>query len=316
MTVLVTGGNGFVGQALCEHLRRQGLSVRAGVRKVPSANPDVAQMPDLAPDANWTPLLSDVDTVIHTAARVHVMQDRAADPLTEFRRSNTEGTLRLAQQAVDAGVRRFVFVSSIKVNGESTVAGHPFVASEASIPSDPYGISKYEAEAGLRKLADATGLEVVIIRPPLVYGPGVRANFLSMMRWISRGVPLPLGAVHNRRSLVALDNLVDLLAVCARHPAAVKQTFLVSDGEDLSTTDLLRRIGQAMGKPVRLIPVPASVLELGGALVGRGDLSRRLCGSLQIDLSETRRVLAWQPIISVDSALKKTVAAFLSGQPA
>jgi nucleoside-diphosphate-sugar epimerase len=272
-------------------------------------------MPDLGPDANWTPLLDGVDTVIHTAARVHVMQDRAADPLTEFRRSNTEGTLRLAQQAVEAGVQRFVFVSSIKVNGESTVEGHPFVASEASMPGDPYGISKYEAEAGLKKLADASGLEVVIVRPPLVYGPGVRANFLSMMRWISRGVPLPLGAVHNRRSLVALDNLVDLLTVCARHPAAVNETFLVSDGEDLSTTDLLRRIGRAMDKPVRLIPVPASVLELGGTLVGRGDVSRRLCGSLQIDLSETRRILAWQPVIGVDSALRKTVAAFLSGQP-
>jgi UDP-glucose 4-epimerase len=267
-------------------------------------------MPSLAPDADWTPLLDRIDVVIHAAARVHVMRDQAADPVVEFRRANTEGTLALARQAAAAGVKRFVFVSSIKVNGEGTLPGQPFVAKVSSAPCDPYGLSKYEAEEGLKALAAETGMEIAIVRPPLVYGPGVGANFLSMMRWISRGVPLPLGSIHNRRSLVALDNLVDLLLTCATHPAAANRVFLVSDGEDLSTTDLLRRLGRAMGKPPRLLPVPAAALRWGAAILGRGDIGRRLCGSLQVDASETSRTLGWKPVIGVDAALVKAARAF------
>ena len=313
MNVLVTGANGFVGQAVCAQLRARGTSVRAAMRQPSPSHAGALRMPDLGPDADWGSLVRGVDAVIHTAARVHVMNDQASDPLTEFRRSNTEGTLRLAREAAAAGVRRFVFVSSIKVNGEHTLPGQPFVSNVVAAPSDPYGVSKYEAEAGLRAIAEETGLEVAIVRPPLVYGPGVRANFLSMMRWVARGLPLPLGAIHNRRSLVALDNLVDLLTVCAQHPAAANRTFLVSDGEDLSTTDLVRRIGIAMGKPARLIPVPAAILALAGTLVGRKAVISRLCGSLQVDLAETRDVLGWRPVIDVDAALKNTTAAFLSG---
>jgi nucleoside-diphosphate-sugar epimerase len=312
MSVLVTGGNGFVGRALCKQLRQRGVPVLAGVRQPSAKDASSVRMPDLGPDADWITLLNDVETVIHTAARVHVMRDDSVDPLAEFRKSNTQGTLKLARQAAAAGVRRFVFVSSIKVNGEQTFLGHPFNESSTAAPGDPYGISKYEAENGLKVLAEETGLEVVIVRPPLVYGPGVGANFLSMMRWIERGVPLPFGSIRNQRSLVALDNLVDLLIVCAQHPAAANRTFLVSDGEDLSTTGLLQRLGRAIGKPARLIPVPAAFLEAGGALVGRRDIGRRLCGSLQIDSSATRTALGWHPVIDVDSALRQTAAAFLA----
>ena len=274
------------------------------------------QMPDLGPESDWSALLTGapIDCVIHLAARVHVMNDRAQDPLADFRRANTAGTLQLARQAALAGVRRFVYVSSIKVNGEETLPGRPFVPRVTEAPRDAYGISKFEAERGLAELSRDTGMELVVVRPPLVYGPGVRANFLSMMRWIKRGVPLPLGAIDNRRSLVALDNLVDLLILCGQHPAAAGKTFLVSDGEDLSTTELLRRMGSALGKPARLIPCPSALLTGGAALLGRAGVARRLCGSLQVDVSETREVLGWKPVVGVDAALRKTAAAFLAGE--
>jgi UDP-glucose 4-epimerase len=229
----------------------------------------------------------------------------AADPLEEFRRVNVQGTLNLARQAAAAGVRRFVFVSSIKVNGEATQLGQPFTADDAPAPLDAYGVSKMEAERGLREIARQTGMEVVIIRPPLVYGPGVKANFAAMMRWLKRGVPLPLGAIHNQRSLVSLDNLVDLLVTCITHPAAANQTFLVSDGADVSTTELLRRMGQALGRPARLMPVPVSWLKLAAAMVGKQDVAQRLCGSLQVDIEKTRRLLGWTPPLSLDQGLKR-----------
>jgi nucleoside-diphosphate-sugar epimerase len=213
--------------------------------------------------------------------------------------------LTLARQAAAAGVRRFVFVSSIKVNGEATQPGHPFTAGDAPAPLDPYGISKMEAEQGLRQIAAETGIEVVIIRPPLVYGPGVKANFAAMMRWLRRGVPLPLGAIDNQRSLVALDNLADLIITCITHPAAANQTFLVSDGQDVSTSELLRRMGRAMGRPARLLPVPAGLLELGAALVGRRDMAQRLCGCLQVDIEKTRQLLGWSPPLTLDQGLTK-----------
>jgi UDP-glucose 4-epimerase len=254
----------------------------------------------------WQASLAGVDVVIHSAARVHVMNDSESDPLAAFRKVNVDGTLNLARQAVAAGVRRFVFVSSIKVNGEATELGQPYRADDVPAPGDPYGVSKMEAEQGLRELAAQTGLEVVVIRPVLVYGPGVKANFMTMMRWLDKGVPLPFGAIDNRRSLVALDNLVDLVATCVTHPAAANQTFLVSDGEDLSTTGLLRRMAQALDKSARLLPVPAWMLRAGASLLGKSALSQRLCGSLQVDISKTRELLAWQPPVSVDVAMRAT----------
>jgi UDP-glucose 4-epimerase len=237
------------------------------------------------------------------------MADTVSDPLQEFRRVNVQATLNLARQAAAAGVRRFVFVSSIKVNGESTQPGSAFTADDAPAPLDAYGISKMEAEQGLRQIALQTGMEVVIIRPPLVYGPGVKANFAAMMRWLKRGVPLPLGAIENQRSFVALDNLVDLIVTCLIHPAAANQTFLVSDGEDVSTTELLRRMGQALGCTARLLPVPASWLKLAADMLGKADMAQRLCGSLQVDISKTRQLLGWQPPLSLDSGLKKAAKA-------
>jgi nucleoside-diphosphate-sugar epimerase len=258
---------------------------------------------------DWTPALHGCTTVMHLAARVHVMAERASNPFLEFRRVNVDGTLNLGRQAAAAGVRRFVFVSSVKVNGESTSANHPYTAADAPAPQDPYGISKMEAEQGLRQIAAGTGMEVVIIRPPLVYGPGVKANFASLIRAVQRGIPLPLGSVtHNRRSFVALDNLVDLLITCIDHPAAANQTFLVSDGEDLSTADLLRRLGHAMDKPARLFPVPPSLLQLGATLLGKGDMAQRLLGNLQVDISHTRNTLNWNPPVSVDEGLRRAVA--------
>ena len=310
MKILVTGANGFVGHALFLRLLATGGltvigSVRNGAVVTAGRAASLVTVGELAPNTDWSAALVGVQAVAHTAARVHVMQDDAADPLAEFRRVNVEGTLNLARQAAAAGVRRFVFVSSIKVNGESTRPGQPFTADDAPAPLDAYGVSKMEAEVGLRHITSETGMEVVVIRPPLVYGPGAKANFAAMMRWLRRGVPLPLGGIDNRRSLVALDNLVDLVITCVTHPAAAGQTFLVSDGNDVSTTELLRRMGDAMGCPARLIPVPESWLTLAAAVVGRGAVTQRLCGSLQIDIEKTRRLLGWQPPLTLDQGLQR-----------
>lgn len=311
---MLTGASGFVGGALQVRLLADGLhTLRCAQRQLPMQallSHEYCVAPSLGPSADWSAALADVDAVIHCAARVHVMQDRAADPLTEFRRVNVEGTMSLARQAVTAGVRRFVFVSSIKVNGELTCAGEAFHADDEPRPSDPYGISKYEAEEGLLALAKQTGLEVVIIRPPLIYGPGVKANFLSLMRWLNRGIPLPLGAINNQRSLVALDNLVDLLVLCLIHPAAPGQRFLVSDGEDLSTSDLLRRLGLALGRPAHLLDIPQVWIENVGNWLGKPGLSQRLCGSLQVNIDKTRELLCWVPPLTVDQALTRTAIFF------
>ncbi|MBV5338546.1 MAG: SDR family oxidoreductase [Deltaproteobacteria bacterium] len=312
--ILLTGATGFVGSALNKRLLQDNVSVRAAVRSEISELPkgvDLVQIEDLNPDIDWREALSEVDAIVHLAARVHVMHDVVADPLAEFRRVNVEGTLNMAQQAALAGVRRFVYVSSVKVNGESTVLGKPFSPDDQPDPQDHYGISKYEAERCLLDLvSEKTGMEVVIIRPPLVYGSGVKANFASMMSWLDRGVPLPLGSVHNQRSLVALDNLVDLIVTCLDHPKAVNQTFLVSDGEDLSTTELLQRMGRALGKPARLIPVPVWVMQYAANLLGKGAVAQRLFGSLQVDSSKARDLLGWKPVVTVDEALQKTADAY------
>jgi UDP-N-acetyl-alpha-D-quinovosamine dehydrogenase len=308
---LITGANGFIGGAVLSRLRAEGRLVRGLVRG--SACPAGCIVgPQLsAAEADWRPLLAGCEAVVHAAARVHVVDEEDPDPLGAFRAVNVAGTLNLARQAAEAGVRRFVFLSSIKVLGESTLPGRPFTPEDPPAPQDPYGRSKAEAEAGLLELAARTGMEVVIIRPPLVYGPGVKANFLAMMRWLRRGVPLPLGAVrHNRRSLVALDNLVDLTVTCVRHPAAANQVFLAGDGEDLSTAELLRRLAGALGVPARLIPVPVWVLEAGAAAFGRRQAMQRLCGNLQVDISKARQLLDWRPVVSVDKGLCRAAAGF------
>lgn len=261
-------------------------------------------------ETNWTDALRGVNIVIHLAARVHKIRDEAANPLTRFRAVNVDGTINLAQQAARARVRRFIYLSSIKVNGGQMLPGQPFTEQDKPAPLDLYGLSKYEAEVGLRKIAQLTGLEVVIIRPPLVYGPGVKANFLKLLNWLDKEVPLPFGAIKNHRSLVALDNLLDLIITCLDHPDAVNQSFFVSDGEDLSTTNLLKRTGEALGKPVRLIPVPQKIIETGLKYIGRGDLAQRLCGSLQVDISKARDLLDWKPVVTIDEALRKTAKAY------
>lgn len=314
--ILITGATGFVGSALARRLviDDSKFEVRAAVRSNDAIMPrgvHGALVGDISANTDWKESLKNVSTVVHLAARVHVMNDTIADPLSEFRRVNVQGTLNLAKQAAEAGVRRFLFISSIKVNGEQTIPGDPFRAEKEPTPADPYGISKLEAEQGLKELASRTGMDVVIIRPPLVYGPGVKANFQSMMRWLQLGIPLPLGAIRNQRSLVSLDNLIDLITVCIGHPAAVNQTFLVSDGEDLSTPQLLMRMGRALGSPARLLPVPTPLLNFAGALTGKGEIIKRLCESLQVDITHTRKVLEWTPPQSVDEGLKKTAEGFL-----
>ena len=302
MKVLVTGASGFVGSTLCAHLTAKGHTVRGAVRK-PSDKTlpgmDVRVVSDLSADTNWSEALADINVVVHCAARVHIMNEASVDPLTAFREVNVEGTACLIKQVVDSAVRRFIYISSVKVNGEVT-DGNPFRADDTPAPEDPYGISKWEAEQALRGIADETNLEIVIIRPPLIYGPGVSANFLRLMQWVMLGVPLPLGAISNSRSMVALDNLIDLIETCLDHPEAVDQTFLVSDGEDLSLKSLLQRTAVALGKSVRLIPIPVSVLGVMLRLLGRADFAQRLCGSLQVDIRKTRECLGWSPPVSVE----------------
>lgn len=302
--VLLTGANGFVGSATTKALLRSKFEVLQAVRK--STNLDEISIGVVDGGTDWTKALIDCSVVIHCAARVHMMQDSVSDPFSEYQKVNVAGTLNLARQAARAGVKRFVFLSSIKVNGEETQLGGPYSAHDVPAPEDAYGISKAEAEAGLRLLSLETGMEVVIIRPPLVYGPGVKGNFSSLLRWVARGLPLPLGlATTNRRSLVGLDNLVDLILTCVDHPKAANQTLLVSDGEDLSTADLLRRIGQALNRPARLIPVPVSILIIASRLLGKSSIAQRLLGSLQVDISETCTLLNWKPPVSVDEGLRR-----------
>lgn len=308
---LITGADGFLGSAVLAALKAKGVPVRGAVRSF--AKDHNVAVGNIGPDTNWLPALEGIDTIVHTAARTHIMDDKDADPLLAFRSVNVEGTRRLAEQSAQSGIRRLVFISSIKVNGEATGLDKDrsvFTPFDPPHPEDAYAQSKWEAEQALHEVADNTGLEVVIIRPPLVYGPGVKANFLTMMRYLHKGLPLPLGAIHNKRSLVALDNLVDLIVTCIEHPAAANQTFLVSDDEDMSTTELLQRMAIALGKSSRLLPIPAGLLKTGAALLGKKKIAQRLLGSLQVDIAKTKDVLNWNPPVSVDEALIKTAEDF------
>jgi nucleoside-diphosphate-sugar epimerase len=310
MKVMVTGASGFVGLAVLHRLNAMsGLQVVGSVRRADGlTGATVVEVGDLTAQTDWSLTLAGADAVVHLAARVHVMQETEIDPLTAFRAVNVEGTFNLARQAAAAGVKRFVFISSVKVNGESTQPGRAFTETDAPNPQDAYGRSKHEAEQGLRQLSSDTGMEVVIIRPPLVYGPGAKANFASLMRAVHRGWPLPLGAVHNQRSLVALDNLVDFIVTCITHPQAANQAFLVSDRQHLSTTELVRGMAQAAGVSARLLPVPVWALQAGASLLGKGDSMQRLCGNLQVDMSKARSLLGWVPPVSVEEGLRRAMA--------
>lgn len=312
--VLVTGATGFLGSSLVRRLHGDGYRLSASTRRPSVCFPSGvhSHVVDIAnPDASWEVALDGIDVVVHCAARVHIMGDKSIDPLCEFRKINVDATLKLARDASRAGVQRFVFISSIKVNGEGTPTGVPYTANDTPQPTDAYGISKMEAEKGLLELASTVDMDIVIIRPVLVYGPGVKANFLNVMRILAKGIPLPLGSVHNRRSLVALENLCDLVRVCIEHPSAANQIFLVSDGEDLSTTMLLRRLARALGASARLVPVPVWVLKAGATLIGKPGISQRLCGSLQVDINKTCSLLGWRPPMSVDDALAATAQHYL-----
>lgn len=307
MKILVTGVTGFVGQSLIRELKLKNINFVGIVRKLSLSNLDeMIEVSDFSIPDIWQEPLKDCAVVVHLVARVHVMHEEALSPLAEFRKVNVDATLFIAQQAAKAGVKRFIFISSIKVNGEHTEIGRPFTEVDGANPQDAYGLSKLEAEQGLMQIAQQTGMELVIIRPPLVYGAGVKANFASMLRTVKRGVPLPFGAIHNRRSFVYVGNLVSLILRCLDHPAAANQVFLVSDGRDLSTTELLLQSAMALGVKSKLLPVPQSLIAIGATLLGKQAVAQRLCGNLQIDISKARTLLAWAPPVSVTDGLKAT----------
>ena len=309
--ILITGATGFVGSGVLKCLlssdtyRRVTVLVRQDNKNWPArVSPRV--IGNLESVVDWLDVLEGISIIVHCAARVHVMKDSALNPLEQYRLVNVVGTLNLARQAASSGVRRFIFISSIGVNGAETV-DRPFNAQDLPMPHSDYALSKYEAELGLQKIASETRMEVVIIRPPLVYGAFAPGNFGTLLSWVSCGIPLPLGGIQNQRSFVALENLVDLIMVCIRHPAAANQIFLISDGEDISTAELIRRIGVAIGKPVFLIPIPTSWIQFMADTLGKGDAAKSLCASLQVDIRKTCQVLGWAPPATLDQGLKKLV---------
>jgi nucleoside-diphosphate-sugar epimerase len=329
MKILLTGATGFVGRSLVSGLIATNCNVTALVRERSLSLPVQVVQVAVGDLKNWSTMnssfirkmkkiLPDVDVVIHLAARVHVMADNSNDPLAEFRTVNTDATLVLAIMAADAGVNRFVYLSSIKVNGESTIGTNPFSDKDCLIPDDPYGVSKFEAEKGLLKIAKETDMEIVIIRPPLVYGPEVKGNFASIINIVIKNYPLPLGsATKNKRSLVALDNLVDFIIFCADYNKtlqAANQIFVLSDGEDVSTAELFHRVAKAYGKKSRLFLFPVSLLRLGAKLLGKKNMSDRLLGSLKVDSTKARDLLGWKPVITMDEQLKKTADAYLKNE--
>lgn len=312
---MITGAGGFVGQALCQAMQDRGIKFFGVTRTSMPTAPNSPIVQNIVPSTDWRADLENVEAVVHLAGRVHVVQDSSLDPLSAYRQANVDTTINLASQCAVVGVRRFIYVSSIKVNGELTTV-QPFCESNIPAPEDPYGISKHEAELGLRKLSQETGLEVVIIRPPLVYGPRVKANFLQLMRWVHRGIPLPLASVDNRRSMVYAGNLVDLIIRCLTHDAAPGRTFLVSDDHDVSVAELVRHLAGAMGRRPMLFPLPQGALRLGAQLVGKGQMAGRLLDSLQVDIELTKRVLQWTPPYSFVAGIETTVRHFLDAERA
>ncbi|WP_259365180.1 hybrid nucleoside-diphosphate sugar epimerase/sugar transferase [Psychrobacter sp. GP33] len=313
--ILLTGATGFIGSALQQRILADGnydltIATRSIVDTPSTAR--VVQVEDLTATTDWTDALQNVDVVIHCAARVHVMKDKSTDPLTEYRKVNVEGTLNLARQAVAAGAKRFIFISSIKVNGESTEPGRPFTADDQPNPTDPYGISKYEAEQELLELAKTTPLEVVIIRPTLVYGENVKGNFHSLMKWTYKGIPLPLGGIkQNLRSLVSIDNLTDFIITCIDHKNAKNQIFLVSDDNDISSASMLQEIANGLGVNNKAVHIPPISIKAVTALLGKPGIAQRLCGSLQVDISKAKTLLDWQPKFSTSDSIQKTAQSYI-----
>ncbi|MCF6202665.1 MAG: NAD-dependent epimerase/dehydratase family protein [Methylococcaceae bacterium] len=306
--ILLTGATGFVGKALLAELLQNNFEVIASIRNTPipsSLKVQTITIDSLLASTDWSPALQKTDIVIHSAARVHIMKDFSTNPLAEFRKTNVDGTLNLARQAKKSGVSRFIFISSIKANSHSSRSQSILRPDDTTPPTDPYGLSKYEAEQGLLELAKNSTMEIVIIRPPLVYGPNVKGNFLSLLKYIKKELPLPLGSINNQRSLVALDNLVDFIHLCATHPKAANEIFLISDGEDVSTTELLIKIARAFNKKLFLIPIPALALSFIAKLFGKDAMVNRLLESLQVDNSKAIELIGWRPVISMDSQLKK-----------
>ena len=309
VNTLVTGGNGFVARALIPALHQR--VVRRALREsAVDSRPGDIVVGDIGPDTDWRAALEGADTVIHLAARTHVLRETVSDPLVAFRKTNVEGTRRLAEQAAVAGVRRLVFLSSVKVNGEKTT-GRPYTEDDPAQPEDAYGLTKWEAEQALRAIERQFGLQVVILRPPLVYGPGVKGNFLRLLTLISRGWPLPLASVHNQRSMVYLGNLVDAIVTCLNAPAAAGHTYLVSDNADVSTPQLVRALALRVGVKPRLFPFPPSLLMLGATALGKSDEAARLLGSLQVSGARIHRELGWQPPYPVDKGLEETARWYL-----
>lgn len=313
--ILVTGANGFVGGRLCGNLIERGYDVRAAVRlranrdqdnfeNIP--NSEMVSIGDIGPETDWSEALKNVRVVVHLAARVHVMQEMSKNPLESFRSVNVHGTERLAQMAIENGVRRFVYISSISIHGNSTDE-RAYVEDDRAHPHSPYAVSKWEGELALRRIVERTALELVVVRPPLVYGAGVGGNFLRLMEWAHRGFPLPLGKIRNRRSFIGVENLADLIVSCVSNSRAAGETFVASDGEDLSTPDLISRIARLMGRPTRLLPVPVGMLRAIGRFAGKDDVLDRLCNSLRVDATKARRLLHWQPRVSLDMGLERTV---------
>ncbi len=305
MKVLVTGASGFMARALLRMLPEKGCRqvVTLSRKKELPEVIDSSTLNQCFSTANFLDLLDGVDVVVHTAARAHVLNESATDPLAEYRKVNVDFTLNLARQCVQSQVKRFIYISSIGVHG--VTSDKPFNAGDVPAPEEPYAISKIEAERGLINLCQACSMELVIIRPPLIYGAGAPGNFARMVGWVASGIPLPLGAVDNRRSLISVDNLVDLILVCLDHPNAAGKVLLASDGEDVSTSDLLRRVARAMGKPARLVPVPTSILRAFASIAGKKNTARRLTGSLQVDISTTTALLSWTPPISLEEGLAR-----------
>lgn len=297
MKILITGASGFIGSALLQRLRADGM------------HQPIASTTRLTADADWSRDLHGVEAVLHCAARVHVMRESADNPLAAFRAVNVAGTVQLAQQAAAAGIKRFVFLSSIKVHGEQTAPGKPFTLADAPAPQDAYGQSKWEAEQALCAVGQRTGMEVVIIRSPLVYGPGVKGNFALLMELVRSGVPLPFASVDNLRSFIARDNLVDFMLHALAHPAAAHQTFLVSDHEDISTPALLRSMAVAMGVTPRLFSFPPALLHAGARMLGKRDIAQRLCGNLQVDSAHALHRLGWHPPLTLAEGLHRAVQA-------